>query len=71
MTPLCECQKSLKIMILLILVISVFFKIIFVFIKLPKAGSLCVKVTPLLVIFDVYLIRYMVISTAQLHSTKS
>ena len=48
-----------------------FFLIIFVFIKLPKAGSLCVKVTPLLVIFDVYLIRYMVISTAQLHSTKS
>ena len=73
MTPLCECQKSPKIMVLLILVIFLFFFFLFLhfIIKLPKAGSLCVKGTPLLMIFDVYLIRFMVISTAQLHSTKS
>ena len=38
---------------------------------MPKAGNLCVIRTPLLVIFDVYVIRFMGITTAQVHSTSS
>ena len=49
--------------------LSVFF--LFAFIEICKAGNLCVVRTSLLVVIDVYVIRFMVITTAQVHSTKS
>ena len=57
-------------MLLLILVNFLGF-FLFALIEMPKAGNLCLIRTPLLAIFDVYVIRFMFITTAQLHSTKS
>ena len=56
-------------MLLLILINFLFFR--FASITMSKAGNFCVIRTPLLVIFDVYVIRFMGITTAQVHSTRS